>query len=148
MRLVREILYIMYACEMFYDPSKSVLQMLQMPKNACKCCCESYFIFLQIWTHFPHSPCILWKCQYECRRIVSNVLGSLINVLQSLQMSCPYDCSRICCGYAFLTNFRSMFLILAGSREYLLTPQECLRTPTNFLQSLRIDVRAAFDKTK
>ena len=26
----REIVYIMNACEMFYDPSKSVLQMLQM----------------------------------------------------------------------------------------------------------------------
>ena len=29
----------MNACEMFYDPSKSVLQML---KNACECRCESY----------------------------------------------------------------------------------------------------------
>ena len=34
MQLVREILYIMNACEMFYDTSKSVLQMLQMLKNA------------------------------------------------------------------------------------------------------------------
>ena len=34
MRLVSEILYIMNACEMFYDPSKIVLQMLQMLKNA------------------------------------------------------------------------------------------------------------------
>ena len=42
MRLVREILYIMKAWEMFYDPSKSVLQMLQMLKNACECRCKSY----------------------------------------------------------------------------------------------------------
>ena len=34
MRLVREILYIMNACEMFYDPSKSVLHMLKMLANA------------------------------------------------------------------------------------------------------------------
>ena len=27
---------------MFYHPSKSVLQMVQMLKNACECCCESY----------------------------------------------------------------------------------------------------------
>ena len=33
---------VMNACEMFYDPSKSVLQMLQMLKNACECRCESY----------------------------------------------------------------------------------------------------------
>ena len=30
MRLVREIVYIMNASEMFYDPSESALQMLQM----------------------------------------------------------------------------------------------------------------------
>ena len=33
------------ACEMFYDPSKSVLQMLQMLKIACKCRWESYECF-------------------------------------------------------------------------------------------------------
>ena len=27
---------------MFYDPSKSVLQMLQILKNACECRCKSY----------------------------------------------------------------------------------------------------------
>ena len=32
----------MNVCEMFYDPCKSVLQMIQMLKNACECCCESY----------------------------------------------------------------------------------------------------------
>ena len=37
MRLVREILYLMNVCEMFYDPSNSVLQLLQMLKNACEC---------------------------------------------------------------------------------------------------------------
>ena len=42
MELVREILYIMNVCEMFDDPSKSVIQMLQMLKNACECRCESY----------------------------------------------------------------------------------------------------------
>ena len=42
MRLVREILYIMNACDMFYDPSKSVIQWLQMLKNACELHCESY----------------------------------------------------------------------------------------------------------
>ena len=38
------ILYIMNACKMFFDPSKSVLQMLhvQMLKIACECRCESY----------------------------------------------------------------------------------------------------------
>ena len=44
-RLVREILSIMNACAMFYDPSKSVLQMLQMLKIACECRCESYEFF-------------------------------------------------------------------------------------------------------
>ena len=38
-RLVREILYIMNACEMFYDPSKSVLQMLQMLRMLANCEC-------------------------------------------------------------------------------------------------------------
>ena len=38
MRLVREIVFIMNACDFFYDPSISVLQMF---KNACECCCES-----------------------------------------------------------------------------------------------------------
>ena len=42
MRLVKEILCIVNACELFYDPSKPVLQMLQMFKNACQCRCESY----------------------------------------------------------------------------------------------------------
>ena len=37
-----EILSIMNACEMFHDPSKSVIQMLQMFPNACECRCESY----------------------------------------------------------------------------------------------------------
>ena len=32
----------MNASEMFYDPSKSVLQMVQILKNACKYRCESY----------------------------------------------------------------------------------------------------------
>ena len=42
MRLAKEILYIMNASEMFYDPSKSVLQMPQMLKNACEFRCEYY----------------------------------------------------------------------------------------------------------
>ena len=42
MQLVSQILCIMNACEMFYDPSESVLQLLQMLKNACECHCESY----------------------------------------------------------------------------------------------------------
>ena len=41
MQLVRENLIHYDACEMFYDPSKSVLQMVQMLKNACECRCES-----------------------------------------------------------------------------------------------------------
>ena len=32
----------MNACELFYDPGKSVLQMVQMLKNACEYPCESY----------------------------------------------------------------------------------------------------------
>ena len=32
----------MNASEMFYDPSKSVLQMVQMLANACECHCKSY----------------------------------------------------------------------------------------------------------
>ena len=35
-----EILYIMDACEMFYDPSKSVIN--TNVTNACECRCESY----------------------------------------------------------------------------------------------------------
>ena len=31
----------MNACDMFYDPSKSVLQMVQMLKNAFECSCKS-----------------------------------------------------------------------------------------------------------
>ena len=34
--------YLKNAWEMFYDPYKSVLQMMQMLANACECCCESY----------------------------------------------------------------------------------------------------------
>ena len=66
---------------------------------------------------------------YKCLTITTNVL---------LSIRMPYACSRICCKYAFLTNFRSMFLIFARHRECLPTPKECLRTPTNFLRSLRI----------
>ena len=32
----------MNACELFYDPCKSVLQMVQMLKNAWEYRCESY----------------------------------------------------------------------------------------------------------
>ena len=42
MRFVREVLNIMNTCEMYYEPSESVLQMLQMLKNACECHWESY----------------------------------------------------------------------------------------------------------
>ena len=32
----------MNACKLIYNPCKSVLQMVQMLKNACEYCCESY----------------------------------------------------------------------------------------------------------
>ena len=32
----------MNACVKLYNPSKSVLQLLQMLKNACECRCQSY----------------------------------------------------------------------------------------------------------
>ena len=37
-----KIWYIMNACKMFSDPSKSVLQKVQMLKNACECGCKSF----------------------------------------------------------------------------------------------------------
>ena len=43
------------------------------------------------------------------------------NILPSIRVA--YDCSRKCCEYAFLTNFRSMFLIFTRPRECLRTPQ-------------------------
>ena len=70
--------------------------------------------------------------------LLTNVLRSLTKVLRSLLMSMAYHCSRICCKYAFLTNFRSMFLIFARPHECFRTPQACLRTPTNVLRTLRI----------
>ena len=68
---------------------------------------------------------------YKRLTITYKGLTITTNVLPSIRMT--YDCSRICCEYVFLKNFRSMFLIFIRSRE-------CLRTPTNFLRSLRIGI--------
>ena len=53
MGLVREILYMIIACKMFYDPSISVLQMLQMLANAvanlmmcCECLAKAKHVYL------------------------------------------------------------------------------------------------------
>ena len=45
-----------------------------------------------------------------------------------------YDCSRVYCKYAFLTNIRRMFVILRPHEEFL-------RTPTNLLRSLRFGAK-------
>ena len=95
-------------------------------------------IFLQILTNFPYLPYILRMCQHECRRFFTNVLRSLTNALRSLPIRMSYDCSRICCEYAFLTKFRSMFLTFARPQECLRTAHECLRSHINVLRSLRI----------
>ena len=47
------------------------------------------------------------------------------NALLLIRMACY--CLRICCKYAFLTEFRNMFLIFAISLEQ----SECLRIRTN-----------------
>ena len=88
---------------------------LQAPAQSA--CSHSNFAYC------PHSSFIL----YECLRIFANVLRSLqnINALLLIRMAC--NCLRICCEYAFLTEFRSMFLIFAIPLER----SECLRIRTN-----------------
>ena len=53
---------------------------------------------------------------YKRLTITYKRLTITTNVLPSIRMA--YDCSRICCEYAYLTNFRSRFLIFARPREY------------------------------
>ena len=42
----------------------------------CQALCNK-LIFHQICTNCLHWSCILWKCQYECKWIFTNILGSL-----------------------------------------------------------------------
>ena len=60
----------MNACETFYEPSKSVLQMVKMLKNACECLCRSYECVANDMrtqnrgtnlhnTHWGVSPCLI-----------------------------------------------------------------------------------------
>ena len=162
---------------MFYYPSKSVLQMLQMLENAVanlnnvlrmKSKCQTWVsnlhntyweLFLVVLylpgpvqlAYFPsnldqfstftlHSAEMSIRMQvnlYKRLTITYKCLTITTHVLPLIRMA--FDCSLlICCEYAFLTNFRSMFLIFARPRECLQTPQESLRTPTNVMQSSRI----------
>ena len=54
---------------------------------------------------------------YKRLTITYKRLTITTNALPSIRMA--YDCSRICCKYAFLTNMRSMFLIFPIPRECL-----------------------------
>ena len=103
----------MNACEMFYDPSKSVLQIIQMLKNACKCRCETYECVgnetrtQNMGNHSQNTHCGCFSLSYICQALsnfnslFSNKFKLIVhirpafygnvnmNARESLQM--PYD---------------------------------------------------------
>ena len=101
---------------------------------------SNQLIFLQN-TNFPHSPCILRRCQYGSRRIFTNILRSLTNVLRSTtnvlsSIKMANDCSRICCfSYQYkehVSNLRKAPRMLTNTPSMLTDTYECLAIIANW----------------
>ena len=77
---------------------------------------------------FSFKFCLLSAFLLYSIRVLANLCKRLTittNALLLIRMAC--NCLRICCEYAFLTEFRNMFLIFAISLEQ----SECLRIRKN-----------------
>ena len=78
---------------------------------------------------FSFKFCLLSAFLLYSIRMLANLYKRLTittNALLLIRMAC--NCFRICCAYAFLTEFRNMILIFA----ILLERSECLRIRMNF----------------
>ena len=82
---------------------------------------------------FSFKVCLLSVFLFYSIRMLANICKRLTITANSLllhviRMAC--NCLRICCEYAFLTEFRNMLLIFAIPHER----SECLRIRTNVWQ--------------
>ena len=77
---------------------------------------------------FSFKFCLMSAFLFYSIRMLANLCKRLTittNALLLIRMAC--NCLRICCEYAFITEFRNMFLIFAIPLER----PECLRIRTN-----------------
>ena len=97
-------------------------------------CPSSWFSFkVRLIFHIPlnsaEMPIRMQENLYKLLTINNKRLTIATNVLPPIILA--YNCSRICCKYAFLTNFRRMFLILPR-------PWDAYEQPKNAYEQLQM----------